>query len=641
MYPAQRLHESSEAEAVAAVGAAADLRPRQTAARPFSRPLSRPVPLRLRLVGIVLLGALAAAGVGYLTSENPHALPSGVAVSGRVLTIMTLILTGVYAQTSGIQARMGRLLVSAGFLSCLWLLQGSSDRFAFSVGVLFAAPVVPMFFYLMLAHPTGWLHSQAERRLIAGAGGLAVFSWTVAVLTTPQPPLATPLLRCAPHCPGNALFLGFTTGALPVLRALIVVSWFTCAAGGVVLLARRMRLASPPARRSIAPVQLAAGFYAATLGGFLLAHVAAPRLAVTLGTVSTSVVILVPVAIVHGLVMERLFMGDSLEQFVNELSASAPSNLEALIGKTLGDRSLRIVYRRPAAGTYVDSTGAPTEMPVPGPHRAVTEIERDGRRVAMVIRDAELSDQDRFVQAVGVAAMMWFENAQLEADLRASLADLAASRERLVETADAERQRIERDLHDGVQQHLVGMRVRLELAREALEDKPQEGARMLAAIGRQMDDALEELRSLARGIYPPVLGEHGLGEALRSAGDRSPLAVSVRARRIGRYPTEVETAVYFCCLEALQNAGKHAGPGSDVTLHLSQEGQRLCFAVSDTGCGFTVGEVQSGTGLVNMKDRIEAIGGRLTVSSSIGDGTSVTGSIPIAHGSRSRKTALT
>jgi signal transduction histidine kinase len=611
-----------------APGAAADLRPRLAAALPFLRAVLRPVPLGVRLAGVVLLGALAAAAVGYLTSQNPRALPAGMAVSGRMLTIMALVLTGVYAQTSGIQERLGRLLVTAGFLSCLWLLQGSSNRLAFSVGVLCAAPVVPMFFYVMLAHPTGRLHSPTERRLIVGLGALAVLCWTVAVLTSRQPPVSTPLVRCAPHCPGNALFVGFSTGALPVLKAAIVLSWITLACGVVLLLARRMRLASRPARRAIAPVLLAAVFYAATLGGFLFVHAAAPGFAVTLGMISMLVVILVPLGIVLGLMMERLFMAKALEQFVNELSGSVHSDLEGLMAQTLHDPSLRVVYRRPASGSYVDLSGAAAVLPVPGPRLAVTEIERDGRPIASVVRDAELSDQDRFIQAAGAAAMMWFENAQLEADLRASLADLAASRVRLVETADAERRRIERDLHDGVQQHLVGMRVRLELATEALREQPQQGERMLAALGRQMDDALEELRSLARGIYPPVLSEHGLAQALRSAGDRSPLAVSVRARGIGRYRTDVETAVYFCCVEALQNAGKHAGAGAEVTLALWQQEQCLCFEVADSGSGFAVMEVAPGTGLVNMQDRIEAIGGTLSLTSQKHHGTTVQGTVP-------------
>jgi signal transduction histidine kinase len=224
-------------------------------------------------------------------------------------------------------------------------------------------------------------------------------------------------------------------------------------------------------------------------------------------------------------------------------------------------------------------------------------------------------------------------NAQLAADLNASMVDLEASRRRLVEAADVERRRIERDLHDGAQQHLLGMRLRLELAAEAIREDPTRGERMLEEIGEQMDETLKELRGLAQGVYPPLLPEHGLGEAIRSAARCSPFPGSVEARGIGRYPADTETAVYFCCLEALQNVAKHAGPQVGGMVRLWEEGQRLCFEVRDEGSGFAVGSVQPGSGLVNMRDRMEASGGELVVSSCAGQGTVVRGSVPLAQAS--------
>jgi signal transduction histidine kinase len=244
------------------------------------------------------------------------------------------------------------------------------------------------------------------------------------------------------------------------------------------------------------------------------------------------------------------------------------------------------------------------------------------------------------VLAWGVVAFfvkrLWLQNTQLQADLKASMADLAASRRRLVETADVERQRIERDLHDGAQQHLVGMRLRLELAAEAIREEPRRGEHMLTEIGEQMDETLDELRCLAQGVYPPLLPEHGLAEAIRSASRRSPFPGSVEAHGIGRYSADTETAVYFCCLEALQNIAKHAGPHVCGTVRLWEERQRLCFEVSDEGAGFAPEAVRPGNGLVNMRDRMEAAGGTLTVTSREGHGTSVRGGIPIASLLRAR-----
>ena len=213
------------------------------------------------------------------------------------------------------------------------------------------------------------------------------------------------------------------------------------------------------------------------------------------------------------------------------------------------------------------------------------------------------------------------------ADRRAT-AQLAASRIRLIEAADAERRRIERDLHDGVQQHLVALRIRLDLAAETIREDPRHGEQMIAAIGRQMDDLLETLRCLARGIYPSVLSEYGVGEALKSAARRAPLPISVRASTAGRYPAEIEVAVYFCCVEAIQNMTKHAGEQATGSIRLWRQPRRLCFEVRDTGAGFDPEDTKHRNGLNNMHDRIDAIGGTLTITSRIGHGTTVRGTVP-------------
>jgi signal transduction histidine kinase len=238
-------------------------------------------------------------------------------------------------------------------------------------------------------------------------------------------------------------------------------------------------------------------------------------------------------------------------------------------------------------------------------------------------------DHDR-LEPLATAARLRREKAELERRLEATRADLAASRTRLVEAADAERQRIERDLHDSVQQQLVGIRIKLELASEAVRHEPASGERMIDSIGRQMDEVLEALRSLARGIYPAVLHERGLGEALKSAGRRAPVPVSVRIAGIGRHPSDIEIAVYFCCLEAMQNVVKHAGRGVEAAVRLRRDSRRLWFEVSDCGIGFEPAQVPRASGLVNMRDRIEAVGGSLTIASSTGDGTTVRGWVPAA-----------
>jgi signal transduction histidine kinase len=214
-------------------------------------------------------------------------------------------------------------------------------------------------------------------------------------------------------------------------------------------------------------------------------------------------------------------------------------------------------------------------------------------------------------------------------ELRRQADELRESRARVVAAADAERRRIERDLHDGAQQHLVALAVNLKLARELADSDPPQARAVLEELSGDVQDALEEFRDLAQGIYPPLLVERGLGEGLRSAIARAPVSVRLELRANGRYPPEVETALYFCCLEAVQNARKHAGPGAHATVRIWEDGDGVLFEVSDDGEGFDVGRQPQGSGLTNMGDRLGALGGRLSVTSSPAEGTRIAGVVPL------------
>jgi signal transduction histidine kinase len=213
-------------------------------------------------------------------------------------------------------------------------------------------------------------------------------------------------------------------------------------------------------------------------------------------------------------------------------------------------------------------------------------------------------------------------------EVRRQAEELRASRARIVATADAERRKIERNLHDGAQQHLVALAVNLRLVRDVVADDPEAAVEMLEALAGEVKDTIQELRDLAHGIYPPLLLDSGLVDALRAAASRSPLAVDVVADGIGRYPAEVEAAVYFCCLEALQNAAKHA-PEANVVIALHEESGGLLFTVTDDGPGFAADAVGKGHGFINMSDRLGAIGGSVRWESEPGEGATVRGSIPL------------
>jgi signal transduction histidine kinase len=575
-----------------------------------------------------VVGTLAAGAVGYAAANNPAAAPAHQAALTRMLIVAIPIASGLYAQRSRVNARMGAVLVAAGLYASLWLLNGSSNRLLFSVGVLCTGAMPLLAAYVMLAHPSGHLRSRSDQRFLWATGGTATTLWVLLVVMTQQPPVKTPFLQCTPHCLANTFSLGSAPGAAGLVKAAMVVAWIALACGTPVLLRRRARSASSPMRHLLSPVWWIACTAVLLLLLYLALRAADSNLATAVGAAYITCGAAIPLAVLAGLVAGRLFMGQALADFLGQLARAPDADPQPLMAAALRDPSLRIGYRRPGTGTYVDSSGV--RMTIPDGDRAVTWIERHRQPVAAVLYSPDLADHEPFVRAAGAGALIRLERAQLEADLKASTADLAASRVRLVETATAERRRLERDLHDGVQQHLVGLRLKLELAAETIKEDPVAGQRALAWLGRQMDEVLDELRSLARGIYPSLLGERGLRDALRAAALTSPIAVDVRASGIERYRQDVEVAVYFCCLEAIQNVVKHAGPNAHATVTLWAAAGRLNFEVRNPGIGFDPNRVQAGSGLINIRDRIDAVGGTLVVASGRGRGVRVRGSIPVA-----------
>jgi signal transduction histidine kinase len=226
-------------------------------------------------------------------------------------------------------------------------------------------------------------------------------------------------------------------------------------------------------------------------------------------------------------------------------------------------------------------------------------------------------------------------NVGLDSALQASLdelevrnAELVASRTRIVVAADESRRQIERDLHDGAQQHLVALAVKVGLVKQLLGSDPDTAQGLLEELRDDVQATLTELRNLAHGIYPPLLRDRGLGEALHTAANRATLVTDVEVEDDERYPAEVEAAIYFCILEAMQNAGKHAGESATVQVHVGHDEQRLWFEVVDDGAGFDPALAVEGHGFVNMRDRLGAVGGDLQVESAPGKGSTLRGAMP-------------
>jgi signal transduction histidine kinase len=271
------------------------------------------------------------------------------------------------------------------------------------------------------------------------------------------------------------------------------------------------------------------------------------------------------------------------------------------------------------------------ELTIPGVDR-LSPVEHEGEllgavTVTMPRGEALTPTEERLVDDVASQAGLVLRNARLTADLVETIQQLRSSRQRLVAAQDQERRRLERDIHDGAQQELVALAIKQRLLAELLERDPGRAQEMLSQIQADTTGALENLRDLARGIYPPLLADKGLAAALRAQAPKAAVAVTVEADGIGRYPQEVEAAVYFCVLEALQNVAKYANATS-ASVRLRTRDNELAFEVADDGDGFDPQATTRGSGLQNMADRLAALGGSLDVRSAPGAGTTVEGRMP-------------
>ncbi len=235
--------------------------------------------------------------------------------------------------------------------------------------------------------------------------------------------------------------------------------------------------------------------------------------------------------------------------------------------------------------------------------------------------------EDKLLADLGAQAGLILRNVGLTEELRGRLTELQASRQRIVAAQDEQRRRIERDIRDGAQQQLAGIVAKLALAESVAGQDEDKDRALVAEIKADTRGTLETLRELARGIFPPLLADEGLAAAVAALARKAPMPVTVDTAGIGRYPPEIETAVYFCCAETLRNAASHAGPAA-ARLRLADSGEELSFTVADGGPGFDPAAAAPGSGLQHMRDRLAALDGALEIDTAPGSGATVTGRIP-------------
>jgi signal transduction histidine kinase len=390
------------------------------------------------------------------------------------------------------------------------------------------------------------------------------------------------------------------------------------------VIAARWRAASPPRRRALLPS--VGGAIALTLFASLLVNDligTGDRSELHLWIAITSLG-LVPAAFLAGLLRSRLARS-GLAELIRSLRRMRGADLEAALARALGDPGL-VVARRVAAGGYVDADGDPVTLPAVAGDRRTMAVQRDGQQIAVLVYDASLDDDPALVEAVSAAAAIALENEQLQAESDARLVELRASRERIVAAGDAERRRLERNLHDGAQQRLVALGLHLRLLQGRIREDPANAEALVTTASDELASSLEELRELARGIHPAML-DHGLEAALYSLASRSPVPTDLSYDVAGPLPARVELAAYFVASEALTNVGKYAQARS-ASLRVTRDGHRLLVEIEDDGVGGA--DAKDGSGLRGLADRVEALDGRLRLSSHRGAGTILTAEIPCA-----------
>jgi signal transduction histidine kinase len=555
------------------------------------------------LVGVaVAAGALAVAeGPGLATTY------AGSSAAGAVLTLsagLALIAAGLMIWLGPGPRRTGDLALLAGlaWFAPVWVAWQDGPPLVPSFAMVAGGFTFPLVVHLVLAYPGGRVNSVPARALVAAAYAEALLAAIILALF--RDPYLDP--GCLANCNVNV----FLVRAVPSLARAVETAdrWFTVAAAGALIAfcAARLVAASGPARRRLAPVAVpglvlaaAVAARAVTLQSTTVEDPFNPALFAIFAVASTAIIALA-VGLISGVLRARAERRAIIRIAVNLGEAPAPGALQSALAEALHDPELEIVYWLPDLRRYADATGRAAAEPVPGPGRLVTYLTRDNRRIAAV---DHAGTGPALEDHLGPAIVLGLENERLQAELLARLDELRASRARIVETADAERRRLERDLHDGAQQRLLALSYDIRLASaEAAGDTT--ACTAFATAADQTQGALDELRELAHGIYPAVLAEAGIAPALATLADTASLPVEIVRADAPRCPAPAEAAAYFTAAQAVEDA---AGRGaSHATVTVTHEDEQLVVTVEDDGAARTAS-------LVALADRVGALGGGVLI----------------------------
>jgi len=570
------------------------------------------------LIALGGLGLLSGVGVSWVASRavvHPSKIPSLPII---LLVGWSFIGSGLLSWRARPDNRLGPVMVLTGFTWFASVLEEGNNSVVATIGAVFAVAFLAGFLYIGLSFPSGRLPTALDRALMAVALGLVTIVQLAWLLCY------DPTADCD-RCAANLLEVTRDDALANALVQFQRIAGLAVIAVAVSLLAVRLIRSSRPQRRAVIPVLLAEIVALSVFAASVVVDALHTGQSDAYGHVAGYALAVVPVAVLVAFLQRQLARGAVAGLVVELGEPRAAEGLAAALSRALGDPSLSLGYWFPAEFRYVDSDGKPVELPEPGSERMATVVERGGQPVAVLIHDPALQHNAELVESVCAAAGLTLENERLQAELRARLSDLQASRARLVEATEAERRRIERDLHDGTQQRLVSIAMSLGLLELKMPMGVSQARPIVHEARESLKAALAELRELTQGIHPTILTERGLPTALDELCRRAALPAQLQLDLDRRLPDRVESAAYFVVSEALTNAAKHSH-ASEVRVTAGCSGEVLIVEVADDGIGGA--DVGSGTGLRGLADRVEALGGTLTVTSPLGRGTMLRAEFP-------------
>lgn len=560
-----------------------------------------------RLSGfLIALAVLAWIAVATMAGSYPK-----VVASLGILVGASFLAAGLIAWRSRPRNRTGLLMVVVGLV---WLPQRLQDNdlpfqlqvVMLALGGVWAASLA----HLVLAFPTGRLGNPASRIVVALAYAYALtlgISNCLLDVTRSQGGLGgEPAFVRVFLENQNAAIAGFGTAVI----ALLVARWWRT---------------TPAQRRSAMPVLVASTV------AVMLFVISKPAEDANVYEDTVHIALLLAVAAVPlaylAILLQRRFHRAGVADLVVQLSGSKMlDSLQGALSTALKDETLRVGYWLPEQERYVDAEGKPIPLP-PGPNRMMTKVDRNGSSVAVLVHDPSLRDEPELVEAACAAAALALDNERLAADLRARLRQLAASRTKVLQAAESERRRLERDLHDGVQQRLLSVAMTLGLAESTMATDAALGRPLVGEAKDAVLAALDDLRAVCQGVHPPILTERGLVGAVQELTATASVPVALTLDVSGPLRPELESTAYYVLAESLANITKHARADS-ASVSVTRPERTLTIAVSDDGVGGA--DAANGTGLAGMAGRVEAIGGVLRVTSPVGQGTRIVAELPCA-----------